>query len=95
MTTMQTCNMDERTNEEKLRDSVRRKFEAWCKKEGLPVTIWGGMYKDDRTFAAYSAWKDAIAGVVVELPCWFRDMEPEDIYELEQCIKASGGKIKQ
>ena len=45
----------------------REQFERWCRSEGLPTTIWGGQYKDDRTFSAWRGWQ-ARGAVPVKLP---------------------------
>ena len=42
----------------------------------------------------FGAWQTCVENnqCVIKLPSWVNDMEPEDIYELCECIKAAGAK---
>ena len=44
-----------------MNTAQRERFENWCSREGIPITVRGGMYKDDRAFSAWEAWQAAEA----------------------------------
>jgi len=57
-----------------MSDAMREQFEKWCKPEGLPTAIWGGMYKDSKTFEAWGAWQASRAVPIVLPSSEFIDM---------------------
>ena len=63
-----------------MSDAMRESFEKWCKSENLPTTIWGWMYKDDRTFAAWKAWKSDRAVPIVLPPSIYVTDESDEGY---------------
>lgn len=77
----------------------REQFEQWAKSEGLPVTIWGDQYTDDRTFSAWRGWQ-ARGAVPVRLPSMpvAFGHDGKALYSADQiveAIRAAGYKVEE